>query len=251
MKSLILISLFSTLLIAKDFFHKVEIDNEETIDNVVLKSGKKGDNRYYEGTLVKSFDRDIKSMKKAILAFNQRCNNEYKEKREFSDKKEDCKYHNGNVIENILHTDLKEYTKEKNEIERLLISRRIYNREEFSQTDLVRVYQFEKDKKNTIQIFMKMIKKKEAKKYIKPLVETNSAFNRNQGVFTLTEIAPNKTELAYTYNSRTDHWLINKSIAAGEVFENVSKSLNSLFKHLATEALSNMSTKHAQAQQGK
>lgn len=234
---------------AKDFFHKVEIDEKETINDVVLRSGKKGDNRYYEGTLVKTFDRDLESLKKAINSFDQRCNDEYKEKRKFSDKKKDCKYFNGNVIENIVHHKLKDYQKEANEIDRFLISRRIYNREEFSQTDLVIVYKTMEDKKEVHTIFMQMIDKKEAKKYIDPLVDTESAFNRAQGTFKLTALEPNKTKLEYTYSSRTDHWLINKSIAAGEVFEKMAKSLNNLFGHLDKESKVLMAS--LQAQQGK
>ena len=248
---LLVILCFAQMTLAKDFFHKVEIDNKEAIKDVKLKSGKKGDNRYYQGKLVKTFDRDIINMKQAILAFDQRCNSEYKDKRKFSKDKGDCKYHNGNVIENIIHTELNDYVKEKNEVERILISRRIYNRDEFSQTDIVKVYDYKENDQRVIKITMEMIKEKEAKKYIKPLVKTNSAFNRAQGTFTLTELEPNKTQLAYTYQSRTDHWLINKSIAAGEVFENMSASLNNLFDHLAkgSEYLSTLKT--SQAQQGK
>lgn len=250
MKTLFLVTLFFTYnLIAKDFFHKVDIDEKDTINDVILLSGKKGDNRYYQGTLVKVFDRDIESLKKAINSFDQRCNDEYKEKRKYSDKKKDCKYFNGNVIENIIHKELKSYKKNENEVERFLISRRIYNREEFSQTDLVIVYKTEEEGKEVQTIFMEMIDKKEAKKYIDPLVDTESAFNRAHGTFKLTALSPKQTKLEYTYSSRTDHWLINKSIAAGEVFESMAKSLNNLFKHLDKESQVLMAS--YQAQQGK
>ena len=236
MKVLLSILILSQLALTKDFLSKIEIDEKETIDNVKLRSGKKGDDRYYQATLVKTFDRKIDNLRRAITAFNQRCNDEYKDKRKFSDKKTKCKYFNGNVIENILHKDLKEYTKETNEVERFLISRRIYNREEFSQTDLVIVYTTKENDREVQTVHMKMIDKNEAKKYIKPLVKTESAFNKAEGIFKLTQLSEEKTQLEYTYFSRTDHWLINKSIAAGEVFENMAKSLNSLFKHLNVES---------------
>jgi hypothetical protein len=170
------------------------------------------------------------------LAFDQRCNNEYIDKRKLTDKNIKCKYHNGNVVENFIHRDLKKYEKEKDEIDRIMISRRIYNREEFSQTDIVKVYQYQKDGRKVIKITMEMLNEDDAKKFITTKVKTESAFNKAYGVFLLTELAPNKVELEYTYSSRTDHWLINKSIAAGEVFENMAASLNNLFDNLDKES---------------
>jgi hypothetical protein len=240
MKLTIILMISISSLFANDFFNKVEIDEKETINNVALKSGKKGDHRYYEGKIKKEFNTNIDSLKNAIMAFDQRCNNEYKDKRKLTDKKTKCKYHNGNVIENFIHRDLKAYTKEKNEIDRIMISRRIYNREEFSQTDIVKVYEYQEDGKKVVKITMDMLKEKQAKEFIEPKVKTESAFSKAYGVFLLKEIAPNKIELTYTYSSKTDHWLINKSIAAGEVFENMAKSLNNLFVNLAKESQSLM-----------
>lgn len=235
MKLIIPLFIFN-IVFAADFFKKVEIDEKDKINTVELRSGKKGDNRYYEGKIKRKFKTTLSSLKDAIMAFDQRCNNEYIEKRELVSKKDKCKYHNANVIENFIHKELKEYKKDENEIDRIMISRRIYNREEFSQTDLVKVYEFTKDDKKIIKITMEMLKEKDANKFIKPKVKTNSAFNKAYGVFLLTELSEKEVELEYTYSSRTDHWLINKSIAAGEVFESMSGSLNNLFDNLAKES---------------
>jgi len=243
MKSILLSIILTHSLFAGDFFKKVEIDEKETVNKVKLRSGKRGDNRYYEGNLVRTFNTSITSLRDAILAFDQRCNNEYLDKREILPKDKKCKYHNNNVIENMVHKELKSYEKEENETGRLIISRRIYNREDFSQSDVIKIYEYKLNDKKVIKITMEMIDEKEAAKYIKPLVKTVSAFNKSQGTFLLTELSPGKVELDYTYSSRTDHWLINKSIAAGEVFESVAKSLNSLFDHLNTESQELMAKK--------
>ena len=60
--------------------------------------------------------------------------------------------------------------------------------------------------------------------------------NFTQGIFTLTPKGPKQTELDYSYEMQTDHWLISKSISVSQVFDNMASSLNDLSKSILEES---------------
>jgi hypothetical protein len=209
-----------------------DIDNKEVINGVDLISGKTDSKRFYKGTIEQEFDTTPQQALEVITDFEQRCNNEYSDDRKLQ-KNVKCKYFNNNLIESVIHPDITVgLDKKAGEIRRFLVSRRIYNRSHFSHTDLIQVFKKKTDGKDVYTLTQKMISEKEVKKYMKPIVETDSVFLKADAIYTLIPIKANKTKITFQYKSKTDHWLLNKSISVGRVFDSMSKTLNGLFSSL-------------------
>ncbi len=239
---LILISLTSNA----NEYSGFEIDNKETNKkyNIDLLSGKKDSLRFYKGTLTRIVDRPIDQVIKSITNFEEKCNNDYKDRRELTNKNTDCKYHNSNLVESKKYKNIKKISKDKDEIERYLIARRIYNRQSFSHMDLVIIYQsINENGERVVKINQKMIDDKDVKKYIKPPVEHDSVFKVAYSNFTLTEIEKGKTRLEYYYASETDHWLLNKTVSVSKVFNSMAKSIDLLFVSIDQELAKHSSSK--------
>jgi hypothetical protein len=237
-----LIRIFLLLAISANTFSSdysgFEIDNKEKNEKykIDLLSGKKDSLRFYKGAQTKVLNDKIQDVVLSITNFDEKCNNDYKDRRELVSKDQDCKYHNGNLVESKVYKPLKKYEKEPNEIDRYLVARRIYNRQSFSHIDLVVIYQsINKKGQKVIRVSQRMIEDKEAKKYIKPPVEYDSVFQVAKSSFTLTEISPKKTQLEYFYASETDHWLLNKSVSVSKVFESMAKSIDLLLSSIDQE----------------
>ncbi len=73
-------------------------------------------------------------------------------------------------------------------------------------------------------VTQRMLGNSEAKKYVKNFIKKESAFLSAQSRYVLEEMGNKKTKLSYVYQSYTDHWLLNKSLASGEVFESMAES---------------------------
>tara|TARA_Y100000385_G_C12951375_1_gene575634 strand:+ start:202 stop:960 length:759 start_codon:yes stop_codon:yes gene_type:complete len=233
--------LTSTVAFGKDF-KGYDIDNDEVNKKyeINLTSGKKKDVRFYKGLRTKIYQQSIDYVMKSITNFEDKCNNDYKDRRELISKKKDCSYHNGNLVESKIYRNLKEYKKGENEIDRFLVARRIYNRQEFSHVDQIRIFETKNEKgQKVITIKGEMLKDKQVKKYMKPPVEKDSVFIKAYSEFKLTEIEKNKTELTYTFTSKTDHWLLNKSVSVSKVFESMAKSIDLLFYSIKKELVKN------------
>lgn len=245
------IFLFSFFLISNSFAAKLEgyeIDEKETHEEYKIKliSGKKDDVRIYQANHSFELNHPIKIVLNSILNFEEKCNNEYKDQRKLTDKSKSCKFHNGNLIESKIIKDLKKYTPDPYESDRFLIARRIYNRENFSHMDLVKIYKkMNKEGQEVIEVKLDMVDDKVAKALTNPPVEKDSVFQRASSYFVLTQINKNKTKFEYTYTSETDHWLLNKSISVGKVFESMAKSIDLLFVSIKknTDDLSTDKTK--------
>lgn len=205
--------------------------------NLSLVSGKKDDLRFYQIEREEVFQHDIKSVFKSIINFDEKCNNEYKDRRKFINKTKHCKYHNSNLIESIIHkSHNKKFIKEDHEADRFLVTRRIYNRSEFSHIDLIKVFKYEIDGVSYMRITQEMLSDKEAKKYLKSPIRKQSAFKKTYGEYILTSVDGKSTKVSFTYSSETNHWLLNKSISVSEVFSNMAKSFDLLFQSIHTEA---------------
>ncbi len=216
-----------------------KMDKKETINGVHVESGKKDSSRHYRGSVTKTFPYGLASVKASVLNFNQKCNNSYKDRRKFTDKSADCKYHNENLVETIVVKDIKQngWTKESGEVERYLLGRRVYNRGEFGYYELVRMYEGKNSQdQKTITITQKMLNDKEAKLYTKVSFEKDSAFDEAGSTYVLTEISPNTTILSYEYHAETDHWILNKEVSVPQVFASISKSINDLLKTVDKES---------------
>lgn len=215
-------------------------ERTDEIDGVKLESGKIDSTRFYRGIVSKTYPYSIDQVRASVMNFDERCNNEFKSKREFSDKTKDCKFHNDNLVESVITRDINSnYKKEQNEVDRMVIARRVYNRGSFSYNELVTVYEYKNNEnKKVIKIVQNMLEDSEAKKYTKPLVKKDTAFDATTGTFVLTEVSPNETKMDYIYNSETTHWILNKEVSVSQVFSSISKSLNDLLEIVDKESSS-------------
>lgn len=215
-------------------------ERTDEINGVRLESGKIDSTRFYNGVVSKTYPYSIDQVRASVMNFDERCNNEYKAKREFTDKTKDCKFHNENLVESVITRDIGTgYTKEQNEVDRMVIARRVYNRGSFSYNELVTVYEYKNaENQKVVKIVQSMLDDAEAKKYTKPLVSKDTAFDATTGTFVLTQVAPGETKMEYSYNSKTSHWILNKEVSVSQVFSSISKSLNDLLEVVEKESSS-------------
>jgi len=212
---------------------------KNTINGVAVESIKKDSVRTYSGSISKTFSTSINNVIRSIVNFNEKCNNGLKDKREFTDKKSNCKYHNENLVETVVIKDINKagWAKESGEIERYLLARHIYNRGKFTHYELIRVYeQTNSQNQKTVKITQTMISDKEVKKYTQPKFDKDSAFDEVISTFVLTEISQNQTNLYYEYKAETDHWMLNKEVSVPQVFASMSKGINDLIKSMDQES---------------
>lgn len=228
------------LLLTTSAFAKFGIDKKDKISGVNLISGKDNSNRTYLGQLEKTYYQPILGVQAGILNFESKCNNKFKDKRIYTDKKRDCKYHNENIVESFVVKNIKTkgWTKAQGEIERFILGRKIYNRGAFGYYELVTVVEGKNNKnQKTLTITQKMLSDKEAKIYVNTKFEKDSAFNHSTTQFVLTEIEANKTHLAFEYKALTDHWVLNKEVSIPQVFASISKSINDLVSSIDQESI--------------
>lgn len=219
-----------------------EIDEKEKIGKVALVSGKKDDTRFYEAKMSVEMNSNIEKALKAVLNFDERCNNEQASKRKFWDKNKKCSQKNSNLVESVVIKDLKARPEKVNgQVASFVVLRRIYKRESFNHFDLIRVIKEKASNgKDRYVVTQRMLDNGEAKKYVRNFIKRESAFLNAQSRYVLEEAGNNKTKLSYVYQSYTDHWLLNKSLASGEVFESMAESFG-----LLESALNNLVKKDA------
>ncbi len=233
------ILLCAVWLIALHAFADTKMDKTESINGVTLQSGKEDSTRIYRGTITKTFSYGISSVIKSIVNFQDKCNNDFKARRQYTDKATSCKYHNDNLIETIVVKNINPtgWTKGSNEIERYVLGRQIYNRGSFGHYELVTISETKNaQNQKTVTIVQRMLDNKEAKQYTKPLFDKDSAFDESLSTFVVTEISPTETTINYEYNGKTVHWILNKEISVPQVFASISKSINDLVKTVDAES---------------
>ncbi len=224
--------LFSTSLFASASIfqsHKnLEIDKTEKRNNLELKTGKVDDTRVYHVSVKTYYKTTLEKLTQSILNFPSRCNNEYKDLREHTDKNFDCPFHNPNMIETLSHKVTKELPNDK----AIVVTRYVNNRGRHVVNELVTL-----DKKNIagrdmVMIHIQSISDAEAKELTGKDLVGKVALKRTWAKFTLYPTDDGRIEFKYTYEMETDHWLINKSVAASSVFDNMENSLNTFVKTL-------------------
>lgn len=202
----------------------IDFDKLEKINGVDLKSGKSRSIRHYQGKATKVLPFDLNLVKSRITNYEDKCNNDYRSKRKFTNTEKVCKYHNDHLIESFI-------VRTGDDPKTFLVGRQIYNRAHFSHYDLIQIQESKNEKgQKTVVITQDMLNDDEVKKYLQPKFKKDSAFIKSSGVFTLTEIDKSKTEVTYEYYSETDHWLLNKEISVPQVFASISNSISELFK---------------------
>lgn len=212
-------------------------DKTEELNGVSLKSGKEAAVRTYVGTMEKTFPFPLELVKKGITNFAEKCNNDYKDKRKYTDEKADCKYHNDHLVETFVVKDIRNTEHFKHLSEVYLVGRQVYNRGSFGYYELVQISQGMNDQKQkTSTIMMRMLEDDEVRSFTTPKFTKESAFDHSQATYTLTEVAPNQTVMTYEYSAETDHWLLNKEVSVPQVFASISKSINDLMKTVEAES---------------
>jgi hypothetical protein len=212
-------------------------DKTEVANGIELKSGKKKDTRIYLGRIEKKIPFPIEIVKSSVTNFSQKCNNEYKAQRKYSSTKEDCKYHNDNLIETFVVNPIKINRALKNFTQAYVLGRRIYNRGNYGYYELVTIQEeINVNKQKTIKIIARMLKDEEVKSYISPQFKRESVFNESKNLFILTQISPTETKFEYEYSASTKHWILNKEVSTPRVFSSMGKSIKDLMKSVEDES---------------
>lgn len=212
-------------------------DKTEELNGVALKSGKESNVRTYIGSVEKTFSYPLELVQKSITNFTEKCNNDYKDKRQFTDQNTPCKYHNDHLVESFVVKDIRSTESFKHLSEVYLLGRLVYNRGSFGYYEMVQISHGVNEKnQKTATIQVRMLSDDEVKLFTSPKFAKESAFDESQTTYTLTEVAPNVTHLTYSYLAETDHWLLNKEISVPQVFASISKSVNELMKTVETES---------------
>jgi hypothetical protein len=220
-----------TLLFSLSAFSQSTFDKTEELFGVDLKSGKTDSTRSYYGSTEKKFPFSLEIVRNNVTNFTDKCNNSYKGKRSFTSTEIDCKYHNEHLIESFVVKDLKPQEDFKNYTENYLLGRLVYNRGQYGFYDLVQIQEGRNQKnQKTVTVNLRMLNTEEVKLMTEPKIEKESAFNKTQATFILTELSPNETQVSYSYSAETSHWLLNKEVAVPQVFASISKSINDLMK---------------------
>ena len=202
-------------------------DKTEQLNGVSLKSSKENAVRDYMGYTERFLPHPISIVKNSITNFTEKCNNTYIDQREYSPRDTYCKYHNENLIESFIVKDIKPNSELIGVSEFYLVGRKVYNRGHAGFYELITIREgVNKGKQKTIIISLKMLDDSEVRSFTNPKFEKSSAFDSSVSVYTLTQLSPQRTNLRFKFIANTDHWLLNKEVAAPQVFASISKSMN-------------------------
>lgn len=228
-----------TLFVSFELSARARYDRKERQKDVSLASSKKDDVRSYHAATTKVLNFPIQLVKASIVNFSDRCNNAYRKKREYTPMEYDCRYHNESYIESVILRDLRAGTwaKEDHEVDRFVVARRIYNRGENGYYELVKIKEFTNVlKQKTFVIEQDMLSNDQARLFVSVKVKKETPFETSKIRYTLTELAPGKTELRYIYKGTTRHWILNKELSVPQVFASISKSINNLVSTIGHES---------------
>lgn len=209
---------------------KFDIDYREKSKefDVHMLSGKKNDTRLYQGTISDIIERPVNEVLETVLAFDKRCNNEYKDKRKISDKSSDCPYNSDSLIESVIVKELKDKKLAPDEVKRFIVKRRSYNHGVYTYNDLIRVFRY----MNGYKVTMEMLDDSTSKKYISTPLNKKSVMKTSGGTYFILPEGDGKTRYTYTFTCSTDHWLLNKSITVSKFFSDMAENLRSEFNTL-------------------
>lgn len=225
-------------ILAATSFASGKYDRKEKMKGVSLQTGKDDDLRNYRGFTKRSLPYPADVVLKSILSFSDHCNNDLSNKREFTPASHQCRYHDENIIESFVVSDLKPgWLPEHGEVNRFVVGRKVYNRGVYGYYELVQVIRGKnKAGQTTHVVSSRMLEDKEAKKLINVKLKQESSFEKTDVQFVLTEASPTETEVNYTYESSTRHWVLNKEFSVGQVFSSISSSINHFMSSVAMES---------------
>ncbi len=232
MRAILKLSLLlsTTILLSSQLQAEVKVDGhslsgKKVIGAVTLHNARVKDTRIVLATQDREFPAGIDRIFNITRMFDQKCNNTYKNKRWFMDKKARCPFHNENLVESLIIRNVKKgYTPEKNEVDRYIVKRHVYNTGNYSHNDLLLIKKYlNKDKEQVYELIHRMIDDKETKKYISKPIKHDSVFKYMQGIYKLISKGPNKTRVEYSYLSKTDHWMLNKDVVVDRIYRNTAR----------------------------
>ncbi|WP_408098937.1 hypothetical protein ACJVC5_08460 [Peredibacter sp. HCB2-198] len=227
-----------TLALSLNAQAEMSFDKNDSLNGVTLKSGKSEAVRAYSGSISKHFPFPLEMVKNGITNFSEKCNNDYKGKREYTSQETDCKYFNEHLVETFTIKDLKPVDAYKG-IEHYLVGRQIYNRGSYTYYELVQVKTSMNEKNQKVMtISLEMLNDSEVRAFTEPKFDKDSVFSKSGSTYTLTEVGPSETHMDYEYHAETDHWILNKEISVPQVFASISKSINDLMKTVEAESSS-------------
>jgi hypothetical protein len=221
------------VLIPCSLFAEVRKDQLYGVD---LESSKHDQIRNYQASFKKVLPYPIDLVKKGITNFTDKCNNDLRGLRKFTDSRIECRYHNENIIESFVVTKVNQDASFEHFDQNILIGRQIYNRGSYGYYELAQIKNSVEGEKKIVSISVRMLSDQEAAKLTSPKLSKDSAFDKAQTQFTLKELGPNHTELTYVYTAETDHWLLNKEVAVAQVFASLSKSVTDLIQTVERES---------------
>jgi len=218
----------------------ITLGDRRVIKGVTVHNAKVGDTRIFHAQLEKEIKAPIAQVLKNILEFDERCNNEYKDKRKFGDKSKNCKHFNKNLVESQIIRNIKPgFKKELHESDRFLVRRNIYNRQFFSYYDVVVVRKWRNKKEQKVaHVRYGLLSDQEAAKYLDGPGPMNSAFHHIAGTYTIVEIDASTTHMSMTYVSKTNHWMLNKWISVGIIYKNMAKGNRSTMELIERASIS-------------
>ena len=165
---------------------------------------------------------DLETIKNEILKFNNRCNQDNKKRRQFTEKSYKCPYHNPSLVESVIIKDIKNKDLEKETVDRFLVWRNVYNRNAYSYYDLVEV----KNKSDGVDIEYSMLPDTEVSKYLNEFTKKETAFDQSSGVFEIRKLKNGQYTLVLKYYSKTNHWLLSSKMAESTIYEKVAKGVS-------------------------
>ena len=201
---------------------------QKTIDGVELETSKTNSIRTLKASKSVTLNLGLEDSLKLVINFEEKCNNSYKDRRKWSDKQKSCTFHNNNLIETIHYREIK--NKNSDLKDHFLLLRHGYNRGTFLYFEEITIEQ----SANEIHVKQRLLSDEEVKTFLETKIETLFSFQSVNPHFHLKALEENKTQLTFTYQSSTDHWLLNKEMMIGEIFESTAKGINDLFLSFAS-----------------
>lgn len=190
-------------------------DRFEKIQNVTLQTGKEGSQRHFRAFTKVDLPNEADKVLAELLDFESSCNNDLSHKREVLKQDHVCTRFDRDVIENTVFKTLKNSALEKDETQRLIVQRRVYNRGDYGYYELVRVFK----KADGYRVTLEILKDKLARKYIEPKIEFDYFFHQKNSEFILTQKTNSTTELKLITEASTRNWFLNKAFSVGQVFQ--------------------------------
>ena len=199
----------------------IAFDHCRIVGGASVCSTGQGGTRLFYATRSHVFSSGVEPIKDYIVRFDLRCNNALKSKRRIVAKDVDCPYHNVSVVEALIERNLKIGGKPAGVVDRFVVKRSLWRRFAFSYNDLVTVSK----RPGGYRITYDMIPEGQAGRYIDDPVKFDSFFHGTKGGYELRRIDGGKTEIRYSYFTKTDHWLLSSALARARVYASIASAM--------------------------